>query len=169
MINDLKKRWEIQKNWQLIYPFLGIIGLLLSGYILAKGILKSFSPDNLILLFFLTLLVSYGILNVTLKIFNKLASKWNVTYRWELIAIFLVFAITGSTAAKISGPILEALDLKEMISNSFLFWTIRILLIFPIYQVMLVLVGWLFGQFDFFWAFEKKMLKRMGFKRFFNE
>lgn len=169
MINDFKKRWEIQKNWQLIYPFLGVIGLLLSGYILAKAILKSFSPNNLILLFFLTLILSYGILNVTLKLFKKLADKWNVSYRWELIAIFLVFAITGSTAAKISGPILEALDLKEMISNSFLFWIIRILLIFPIYQVMLVIIGWIFGQFNFFWDFEKKMLKRMGFKRFFNE
>lgn len=168
-MNDFKIKWEIQKDWQLIYPFLGIIGLLLSGYALARAILKSFSPDNVILLAFLTLLLGYAILNVTLKLFKKLATKWNVTYRWELIAIFLVFAITGSTAAKISGPILDAINLKELISNSFLFWSIRILIIFPIYQVMLVIVGWLFGQFDFFWAFEKKMLKRMGFKRFFNE
>lgn len=168
-MNDFKNRWEIQKDWQLIYPLLGIIGLLLSGYVLAKAILKSFSPDNAILLVFLTLILAYGILNITLKLFKKLTTKWDVSHRWELIAIFLVFAITGSTAAKISGPILEALNLKELISNSFLFWTIRILIIFPIYQVMLVIVGWVFGQFDFFWAFEKKMLKRMGFKRFFSE
>lgn len=168
-MNDFKTRWEIQKNWQLIYPFLGSIGLLLSGYFLAKVILKSFSPENTTLLIFLTLLLGYIFLNITLRLFKKLAIKWNVEYRWELIAIFLVFAITGSTSAQISGPILEAINLKELISNSFLFWTIRILIIFPIYQVMLVMVGWVFGQFPFFWAFEKKMLKRMGFKRFFNE
>ena len=54
-------------------------------------------------------------------------------------------------------------------SNSFLFWTLRILIIFPVYQLLLIIFGWLFGQFHFFWAFEKKMLSRMGFKRFFNE
>lgn len=168
-MNDFKTKWEIQKNWQLIYPFLGIIGLVFSGYVLAKGILKSFSPDNTILLIFLTLILGYAILNISLKLFKKLALKWKVSHRWELIAIFLVFAITGSTAAKISGPILDLLQLNKIISNSFLFWTIRLLIVFPIYQVMLVLIGWLFGQFNFFWDFEKKMLKRMGFKRFFND
>ncbi len=93
-MNDFKTKWEIQKNWQLIYPFLGIIGLVFSGYVLAKGILKSFSPDNTILLIFLTLILSYAILNISLKLFKKLALKWKVSHRWELIAIFLVFAIT---------------------------------------------------------------------------
>jgi len=41
-------------------------------------------------------------------------------------------------------------------------------LIFPIYQITLPLVGWLFGQFKFFWDFEKKMLQRMGLGRFFK-
>ena len=40
---------------------------------------------------------------------------------------------------------------------------------FPIYQLTLPLVGWVFGQFNFFWNFEKKMLRRMGLKRFFPE
>ncbi|MEL0308655.1 MAG: DUF6787 family protein, partial [Flavobacteriaceae bacterium] len=42
------------------------------------------------------------------------------------------------------------------------YWPLRIILIFPLYQVLLVLFGWIFGQFKFFWAFEKKMLKRLG-------
>jgi len=45
---------------------------------------------------------------------------------------------------------------------------LRIVLIFPIYQITLPLVGWLFGQFKFFWDFEKKMLQRMGLGRFFK-
>ena len=169
VMQKIKERWEIEKNWQLLFPFLGSIALLLSGYLLAKAILSKFSEINTILLIFLTLIIAYGILNITLKLFKKLAVKWQVNYRWELIAIFLVFAVTGSTSAKISGPIIEFFNLKELISNSFLFWTIRILIIFPIYQVLLVLVGWLFGQFKFFWAFEKKMLCRMGLKKFFSE
>ncbi len=165
-MQKIKDRWDIKQNWQLVFPVLGIFALLFSGYALAKVILSKFSSPNLILLVFLTLIVAYGILNVTLKLFKHLAIRWEVTYQWELIAIFLVFAVTGSTATKISGPIIEFLDLKDSISNSFLFWTLRILIIFPIYQVLLVIFGWLFGQFQFFWAFEKKMLTRMGFKTF---
>jgi hypothetical protein len=38
-------------------------------------------------------------------------------------------------------------------------------MIFPIYQILLVLIGAIFGQFNFFWAFEKKMLRglKLGF------
>ena len=42
-----------------------------------------------------------------------------------------------------------------------IYWPIRIVILFPIYQVMLVVIGALFGQFNFFWNFEKKMLNRM--------
>jgi hypothetical protein len=38
---------------------------------------------------------------------------------------------------------------------------LRLLLIFPIYQILLVFVGFIFGQFSFFWNFEKKMLERL--------
>jgi hypothetical protein len=37
----------------------------------------------------------------------------------------------------------------------------RLVLIFPIYQVLLVFIGAIFGQFSFFWNFEKKMLVRL--------
>jgi hypothetical protein len=35
--------------------------------------------------------------------------------------------------------------------------------------VLLILFGTIFFQFPFFWEFEKKILRRMGFKRFFPE
>jgi hypothetical protein len=43
------------------------------------------------------------------------------------------------------------------------------MLIFSIYQFLLVIVGTIFGQYQFFWNMEKKMLKRIGFKRFFKK
>lgn len=168
-MHNFKTRWEIQKNWQLIHPFLGVLALVFCGYTLAKVVLSNFSANNTILLVFLTFILSYGILNVTLKLFNSLEKKWNITYRWELIAIFLVFAITGSSAAKLSGPLVRLLHLHEYFNNPFLFWTIRLLIVFPIYQALLVVIGWFFGQFNFFWNFEKKMLRRLGFKTFFND
>jgi hypothetical protein len=46
---------------------------------------------------------------------------------------------------------------------------VRILVIFPLYQLLLLCFGWLLGQFSFFWAFEKKMFARMGLKKYFSE
>jgi hypothetical protein len=34
--------------------------------------------------------------------------------------------------------------------------------------MLLVVFGWVFGQFTFFWGFEKKMLKRLGLGFFFK-
>jgi len=167
-VKNFKKEWQITKNWQLLFPLLGVIALLLSGYLIAKLILQKYEFNNTILLCFLSFFVAYILLNLVLKIFTKLEYKWNINQRWELIAIFLVFSVTGSLATRISGPTIELFGLHQLDSKLW-FWVFRILIIYPIYQVLLVGVGWLFGQFTFFWAFEKKMLKRMGFKRFFKD
>jgi len=167
-VENFKKEWHITKNWQLLFPFLGIIALLLSGFLIGKLILKKYDISNGILLGFLSFFVAYLLLNLVLKLFVKLEYKWKINQRWELIAIFLVFSVTGSLATRISGPITEFIGLHQLDSKLW-FWVFRILIIYPIYQVLLVAVGWLFGQFTFFWAFEKKMLKRMGFKRFLKD
>jgi cellulose synthase/poly-beta-1,6-N-acetylglucosamine synthase-like glycosyltransferase len=92
---------------------------------------------------------------------KKLKERWNIKSDWQLIIIFIVFAITGSSAAKIAGPITEWLGVSNEM-GWYLYWPIRIILIFPIYQILLVIFGWLFGQFKFFWNFEKKMLRHLG-------
>lgn len=92
---------------------------------------------------------------------KKLKERWGIETNWQLTIIFIVFAITGSTAAKLAGPITEAIGITDAL-GLFIYWIIRILIIFPIYQVLLVFFGWLFGEFQFFWTFEKKMLKRLG-------
>lgn len=92
---------------------------------------------------------------------KKLKERWNITSNWQLTVILIVFALTGSSAAKFAAPMTDAVGIsKDM--GGFIYWTVRILIIFPIYQVLLVFVGWLLGEFDFFWAFEKKMLRRLG-------
>ncbi|MFC4740700.1 DUF6787 family protein [Flavobacterium ponti] len=92
---------------------------------------------------------------------NKLKKRWNITSNWQLILIFVVFAITGSTAAYLSKPFTDFIGLHKESVSLWLYWPIRLLIIFPIYQIMLVLIGALFGQFKFFWEFEKKMLERL--------
>jgi manganese efflux pump family protein len=92
---------------------------------------------------------------------NKLKKRWNITSNWQLAIILIVFAITGSTAAYLSKPITNYLGLTKESISGWLYWPIRLLILFPIYQIILVVIGALFGQFKFFWDFEKKMLIRM--------
>ncbi|MEQ3661085.1 MAG: DUF6787 family protein [Flavobacterium sp.] len=92
---------------------------------------------------------------------NKLKERWNIDNNWQLIIIFIVFAITGSTAAYLSKPVTNFIGLTKDSVSLWVYWPIRILILFPVYQVMLVVIGALFGQFKFFWDFEKKMLYRM--------
>ena len=97
---------------------------------------------------------------------NKLKEKWGITSNYQIIIILLVFSITGSIAVWIAKPVLNLVGLDKEVVSPLLFWPIRIFIIFPIYQILIVIIGTLFGQFKFFWAFEKKMLSRLGFKRF---
>lgn len=99
---------------------------------------------------------------------NKLKKRWGIDSNFQIIIIFIVFAITGTSAAKLAAPICGFIGLNEE-TSPYVYWIVRILVIFPLYQILLVCFGWLFGQFNFFWKFEKKMLVRLGFSRFLNE
>lgn len=99
---------------------------------------------------------------------NKLKQRWGIDSNFQLTLIFIVFAITGSTSAWLSKPFSIWLGITKE-DLGYWFTPVRLILIFPIYQVLLVLIGFIFGQFTFFWAFEKKMLKRMGLGFFFKE
>ena len=92
--------------------------------------------------------------------------KWGITSNFQLAIILLVFSITGSVAVLVAKPVLDLVGLDKEALSPWVFWPIRIFIIFPIYQVLIVLIGAIFGQFKFFWAFEKKMLVRLGFKQF---
>jgi hypothetical protein len=92
---------------------------------------------------------------------NKLKERWKIKSNGQLIIIFIVFAITGSTAAYLSKPVTSTLGITKENLSLWLYWPFRLLIIFPVYQVLLVIIGTIFGQFAFFWEFEKKMLDRM--------
>ena len=97
---------------------------------------------------------------------RKLKEKWGITSDFQLVIILIVFSVTGSIAVWIAKPLLDFVGLDKTTLSPWVFWPIRISIIFPIYQVLIVVIGALFGQFKFFWNFEKKMLVRLGFKSF---
>ncbi len=95
-------------------------------------------------------------------VMEKLKAKWGITSNVQIILILIVFAINGSFAAWVADPITAFMGLDKETTSGFIYWPLRILLVFPIYQLTLPVVGFIFGQFKFFWAFEKKMLSGMG-------
>lgn len=169
-MENFKKHWEIQKNWQLIYPLLGILACSYTAFKLSNRLVALFSINDAnviaIITSVLALLITFMLIKGIVNLFEKLKNRWKVKYRWEYIAIFIVFSITGSLATYLSRPILDLVGVSRTTTASWIFWPVRIFMIFPTYQIALVLVGWLFGQFEFFWAFEKKMLRRLGLGRF---
>ena len=95
--------------------------------------------------------------------------RWNITSNTQMVVILVVFAITGSSSALLSKPILAVFGIIKGDVSNWIYYPLYILLIFPVYQVLLISFGFLFGQFKFFWAFEKKMLKSLWFGFFFKK
>lgn len=95
---------------------------------------------------------------------DQLKSRWKVQNTWQVIVILLVFACTGTTVYLIAKPLLRALFEPEVVP----LWAkvIYYVLILPIYNLLLLFYGFVFGQFSFFWDFEKRFIARIfGSKR----
>ena len=99
---------------------------------------------------------------------KKLKERWGITSNFQIIIIFIVFGITGSVSAVISGPLTEYL-IGEANINSFIKFLIRIVVLTPIYQVLLLFFGLIFFQFNFFFKFVKKFLSLFGFGFLFRD
>jgi len=103
-----------------------------------------------------------------MKWFENLKTKWNIKSNFSLVIILIVFAITGSLSLVVSDPILRLIGLEKDTMSPWLFTPLRLLIVFPVYQVLILIIGAAFGQFNFFWNFVKKMLSSMGLSRLFN-
>jgi len=95
---------------------------------------------------------------------GKLKERWDVKSNFQLIVIFFVFSITGSFSVMVRGWVFHWLGVDHDDFNIFLLVPLYIITIVPTYQVSLLLIGTLCGQFEFFWKFEKKVLRRFGLK-----
>lgn len=164
-MEKFKKQWEITKNWQLLFPFIGFTGL---GYTVYKIANALFGKFGMVATIVSTIVFFYIALKITLFLFKKLENKWVLESRWEMIRVFIVFAITGSSSMFIGRPIIKWIGITKENLNPFIYWFLFLIIGLIFYQVLLVFFGWLFGQFKFFWEFEKKMLRRLGLKRFLD-
>ncbi len=99
---------------------------------------------------------------------KRLKEKWGITSNFQLVIIFIVFAITGSVSAAISGPVIDYL-FGNLNINGFIKFILQLVVIMPIYQVLLLFFGLIFFQFNFFFKFVKKFMKIVGFGFLFRD
>jgi Na+-driven multidrug efflux pump len=90
---------------------------------------------------------------------EKLKERWQIRNTWQVILILVVFACTGFTVLFLKDPILTLLSGKEepTTTGTVLYYVF----ILPLYNVLLLAYGFIFGQFHFFWAFEKRFFTRI--------
>ena len=91
---------------------------------------------------------------------DRIKKIFKVTSTYQLIIVFVVFGITGSLSLVISEYISTFLHVDNIIMS--------IISILIVYQVLLIIIGTLFGEFDYFWKMEKKIISRFKFKRDIN-
>lgn len=90
---------------------------------------------------------------------QKLQDRWKVNSAFQVTIILLVFACTGYTVVFIAKPILNYLYAGQPVP----IWAkvIYYIFILPFYNLFLLLYGFIFGQFHFFWNFEKRFFARI--------
>jgi len=95
---------------------------------------------------------------------QKIRNFFKVESNFQLLIVNVVFAVTGTISVILAGFILNFIGLDTNVLGSSLYWTLRILILMPIYQILLIMIGAVFGEFTYFWRIEKKMLNRIGIK-----
>lgn len=91
--------------------------------------------------------------------FQSLMKRWRVTGR-DLFSILLVFAITGFSTAYVAKAATGWLGFTATTHWGWKLLLRLVVLIFG-YQIILLTVASLLGQFSFFWQYEKKILLRL--------
>ena len=96
--------------------------------------------------------------------FEKLKKRWNIESNFQLVILLVVFAVTGSSTLYARRGIFYLLGITAD-TTLWLKVPLYILVIFPTYQILFLVVGTLFGQFKFAWEFEKKIFSRLKFRK----
>lgn len=87
--------------------------------------------------------------------------KWGVKGPLQVILIFIVFGLTGSSVVAIKKPLFAILGVTDA-EPVWLKTVLYLIFIFPLYQSLLLVYGFLFGQFNFFWEKEKKLFRNIA-------
>ena len=96
---------------------------------------------------------------------KKLRKIFRTKTNVQLIIVFIVFTISGSLSVFFSEPLLDFFKIDDLISYYPLYLLVRIIIIFPLYQIILIIIGTLFGQNRYFMDFQKRFFMRFKIKK----
>jgi len=100
--------------------------------------------------------------SIIVSFIDKLKKRWQVKSAFQVVLILLVFTCTGCSIIPLKH--LLGIDSDATLSARILFY----IGVLPIYNIMLLAYGFIFGQFRFFLNFEKKFFNRI-FHLFFKK
>ena len=95
---------------------------------------------------------------------ERLKKRWNIKSNFQLVLILIIFSVSGSSTLFVRQVVFEWIGVTGDTS----LWIkvpLYVLIIFPAYQILFLIIGTLFGQFRFAWNFEKKVFSRFKFKK----
>ena len=100
------------------------------------------------------------------SIFERIKKKFKIKSNLQLLIILSVFSLTGGLSLKFTTPILDFIGLSSFNSSDVLwenlfYFILRLIVLFPVYQLLLIVVGSLFFQHQFFKEFVKNTLCKM--------
>jgi len=87
--------------------------------------------------------------------FKKLKNKWGIKSNFQFWLVFCIFGITGTSMLFLKPPVFAFFGIDHSIPTV-LYVLLYILIVTPMYFITLLIIGSIFGQFRFFWEFEKK-------------
>lgn len=90
---------------------------------------------------------------------DRLQARWQLNSTYQVVIVLIVFACTGFTIFFLKKPLFALFSEGEI---PWWFSLLYYIFILPVYNLVLLAYGFLFGQFRFFWEFEKRMFKRIA-------
>lgn len=94
------------------------------------------------------------------ELIKKLKKRWGIETGWQLVLILFIFSITGITTLYVREFLFQLFGITPDTSRwiRLLAW---LLVVFPAYQILFLMYGFILGQFEFVWRFEKKSLRKI--------
>ena len=95
---------------------------------------------------------------------NKLILIFKAKSFLHLVKIFIVFSIAVSLSVFLSNPVLKVIKLDEVITYYPIYLFIKLIIIFPLYQLTLFVIAFIFGEYIYFRKFFDKFFKLFKFR-----
>lgn len=91
--------------------------------------------------------------------------RWHLKSITQVVLVLIVFTLTGSSVVFLKPFVFKLFGIEEIVGMKGVL--LYIILVFPLYQILLMVYGTLLGQFDFFWKWQKKIFNSLTkiFKR----